>query len=151
MHQFLFESGIRPSELFSISGNSSLYFNGSFTYIQGKTKFIRSFQISDSLLQQLRIYRNTRGNFARNFRTYKMLKRDLTRDIFFIFSYLCGKKKLYYFRYLFTLNLLKEHKTPIEIMKALGHIELASTYRYIRTAEKIEHEQQKTGGTHGTT
>ena len=137
LHQFLLETGIRPSDIFLISGKRTMYLNGIVSYRQKKTGIPRKIKISDDLLLKVRYWRMLKGNFPNQFRNYQQMKNDLMRYCIFRYAYLCPNQKLYYFRYLYVANLLLKKMSLEEISQELGHEEVASTLTYINTAEKL--------------
>lgn len=143
LHEFLWETGIRPSEIFRISNRHLLYRDGKVIYEQPKTGFIREFKISDMLLKKTRYFHQKRGNFSTNLKNYNFMKRFLCNRVGFLYKHLCPHQKLYYFRYLFVLTQLTLDKSILEISYSLGHQETSSTMLYIETAEKINQALQR--------
>lgn len=141
--ELLYETGVRPSEIFMMSKSNFSYIDGVFTFTQGKTKTRRTVKISDSLLRDARYYRKIRGNIQKNFRNVQNLRRNITNNIELLFADVCGNKKLYYFRYLYVLRLMKEGKSDFEMSRKLAHTDKCSIEYYKTTALKIEEERTK--------
>ncbi len=141
--QLLYETGVRPSEIFQMSKSNFSYIDGVFNFTQGKTKTRRSVKISDSLLKEARYYRKSRGNIQKNFKNVQNLRRNITNNIHLLYAYVCGNKKLYYFRYLYVLRLIKEGKTDFEMSQKLAHNDKCSIEFYKKTALNIEKERTK--------
>ncbi len=135
---FLEDTGLRPKELWKISKHNLDYISGKIHYEQPKTRIVREIQLSPDMIEKTRIMRRRYGNFAKHFRTYKNLKNT-------IFYYLqskvkinLGHNKLYIFRYLYVLNLLRKGFSKEKISKLLGHNELSTVRVYIDKANQIE-------------
>jgi len=149
IHQFLLETGVRPSDIFLISGKRTMYLNGIVSYRQKKTGIPRKVKISDDLLVKVRYWRSQKGNFPNQFRNYQQMKNDLMRYCIFRYAYLCPNQKLYYFRYLYVANLILKEMSVEDISQELGHEEVASTLTYINTANKLLKKISQKGGNNG--
>ena len=140
---FLFDTGIRPAELFLISKSNLSYIDGKINYTQPKTNITRRIKLSRNVLRLARYWRKERGNFAKNFRNYKDLKRQLTHFIIFNYPVKDGHKKLYNFRYLYVLEKIKRNIPEVKISELLGHNDRATVADYIKHALNIEEQKQK--------
>lgn len=138
--QFLFETGIRPSELWLVSKSNLSYIDGTFDYKQPKTQIRRVVKLSAPLLAQARWFRKHYGNFAGVFRTYTNLKNEVMKFCHPLVMVEDGHKRLYYFRYLYVLRCLKSGMLPEQIARLLGHSDFATVKDYIKRARFIEKE-----------
>lgn len=147
--RFLCISGMRASEIFLVSKQSLLYIEGSFTYVQPKTKIVRTIKFPDWFLQDIRDYRRFYGNFKTHFQNYKNLKSCCKTFITFPFR---PDKGLTYFhncRYLYVLGLLMSGSSELQISQKLGHNELSTVKIYINRAREIYNKKHNLGGQNG--
>lgn len=147
--EFLEETGIRPKELWQISKSSLDYLDGKIRYTQPKTEIIREIQLSPEMLNKARRMRKQYGNFAKHYRTYKNLKNTIFYYLMSKINVKWGHNKLYIFRYLYVLNLIRKGFTKETISKLLGHNEMSTVRDYIKHAENINDQLTKMEGKNG--
>lgn len=143
--EFLFETGIRPKELWLVSKSNLSYIDGVFDYKQPKTQIRRVVKLPAYLLEKARFFRKHYGNFASIFRTYKNLSKSVLRFCHPIVYIENAHNKLYYFRYLYVLKQLKSGILPEQIARNLGHSDFATVKDYIKHARFIEQIAIKKG------
>jgi len=140
---FLFETGIRPSDLFAIEKDQFLSNRQIKRIWISKVGKYADFRISSDLAEKL-ANQAKKGNLPRRiFKDYKGLERA--------FSYFVQQKpkvktpysKLYLFRYCFVAANLLLGVSPQILAAKLVHNFLTSTQTYIQTAEKIIDEIKK--------
>lgn len=147
--EFLVDTGIRPKELWMISKSNLCYIDGKLDYFQPKTQLRRIVYLSPDVLEKARYFRKHFGNFACNFHSYKRLKNEIFTFATPKVNVPNGHNRLYYFRYLFVLNLLEKGTPQEDISKLLGHSDKTTVKDYISHALYIKKSISALGGKNG--
>ena len=142
---FLFETGIRPNQIFHLPNMHRFYSAGVLEYHQDKTGILRTINVTPGLLSTARFFRRIRGNFATVLRNYVHMKKQVLYCVAMPYRYCCAHKKLYYFRYLFVLYRLQLGYNLERISHDLGHNELSTVSEYVQNAMNIEEMKRKKG------
>jgi len=134
----LAKSGIRVSELISITPNDILNHGGQLI-IRGKGNKIRNVDIPQDLILQMRIYIKNR-----KIKPNKPIINLTTRRVYDITKDVAGIGP-HTFRHSYAIALLKRTKNIRYVQVQLGHSTLSTTQVYLRYMD-FDEEKEKLGG-----